>query len=90
MWILILITMVDGEFNDAKAFGQFEDRKSCEASLVFEASQLGIPDLSMEPVWLLNDGGNLTADIYTAAPQHMPDGRTFRKMSCITVRPRGG
>lgn len=90
MWILVLITMVDNKFYDATAYGQFEDRKSCETSLMIEASQLGIPDLSMGPVWLLNENGTLTADIYTTAPQQMADGRTFRKMSCITYRPQGG
>lgn len=90
MWALVLITMVDGKFDDAEGFGQFEDRKSCEISLAVEASQLGIPDLLMNPVWVLNENGTLTADIHVTAPQQMSDGRTFRKMSCITFRPQGG
>ena len=90
MWILVLITMIDGKFDDAKAFGQFEDRKSCEVKLMIEASRLGLPELSIGPVWLLNENSTLTADIYTTAPQEMPDGKTFREMKCVTYRPKGG
>ena len=90
MWVLVLITMIGGKFDGAKAFDVFEDRKSCEVSLLVEATMLGMPDIEAKAVWLLDDNANLTADIYKTAQQRMPDGKTFRQMKCVTHRPQGG